>query len=346
MGLNDINVLTDILHSNKDIGYTVVMHDFFIDRIVRLGISPEVLLSIMKGKIEAGGGSVRGIEQVEMKGGNGVNLAYAMAMLGARCKLVTIADDYGKGILEHTFKGLSSVDLIILEGKQGYTLALEFDSGRVVNVMLSDVGDNAYFGADRLEGLEHMLDGASCVAVVNWASNLKGIELTERAFSTKSALHFLDPADLGDRGKEFINAILEGRFRPDVLSINENEARIIANALMLEPLPYNYSIDDVARVCREVASTLAIQVDLHTPIFSATSDGKYHEGVRAFKVNPMIATGAGDVWDAADIVGYLYGMDDHTRLLFANASAAYYVENARAPALDDVLCFISTCREQ
>ncbi|MFN4337136.1 MAG: PfkB family carbohydrate kinase [Candidatus Nitrosocaldus sp.] len=341
MRVNGIDVLRDILYSNKDIGYTVVMHDFFIDRIVRLVISPEVLLSMMKGKIEAGGGSIRSIEQIEMKGGNGVNLAYAIAMLGARCRLITIADDYGKGILEHTFKGLSNVDLIILEGRQGYTLALEFsDSGRVANVMLSDVGDNAYFGADRLKGLEHMLDSASCIAVVNWASNLKGTELTERVFNTNSALHFLDPADLGYRGKEFVDAILEGRFRPDVLSINENEARIIANALMLEPLPYNYSMDDVARLCRDIASTLAIQVDLHTPIFSATSDGKDHEGVRAFKVDAMIATGAGDVWDAADILGYLYGMDDHIRLLFANASAAYYVGNARVPALDDVLCFI------
>ncbi|GBC73859.1 hypothetical protein HRbin04_01266 [archaeon HR04] len=327
------------LSSVRNIGYTVAMHDFFIDRIVRLrGISPDDLLSSMKGKIEAGGGSIRGIEQVEMKGGNAVNLAYALAMLDARCKLITVADDYGRMMLRHTFTGLSNVDLILLNGKQGYTVSLEFVYGRVANVMLSDVGDNAYFGADRLEGLEYILSNASCVAVVNWASNMKGTELAEKAFNTSSrALHFIDTADLGGRGKEFVDAILEGRFRLDVLSMNENEARIVANTLELEPLPYNYSIDDVARLCRGIASTLAIRVDLHTPICSATSDGKDHEEVRAFKVDSKIATGAGDVWNAADILGYLCKMDDHTRLFFANASAAYYVENAIAPTLDDVL---------
>ncbi|MEO9365023.1 MULTISPECIES: carbohydrate kinase family protein [Candidatus Nitrosocaldus] len=335
----------DLPSALKNIGYTVAMHDFFIDRIVRLGgISPDGLLSSMKGKIEAGGGSIRGIEQVEMKGGNAVNLAYALAMLDARCKLVTVADDYGRMMLRHTFTGLSNVDLILLNGKQGYTVSLEFvDGSRVANVMLSDLGDNAYFGADRLEGLEGVLSNAACIAVVNWTSNMKGTELAEKAFSTSSrALHFIDPADLGGRGKEFADAILEGRFRLDVLSMNENEARIVANTLELEPLPYNYSMDDVARLCRGIASTLAIRVDLHTPICSATSDGKDHEEVRAFKVDPRIATGAGDVWDAADILGYLCKMDDHTRLLFANASAAYYVKNAIAPTLDDVLSLVSS----
>ncbi|MEM4635834.1 MAG: carbohydrate kinase family protein [Candidatus Nitrosocaldus sp.] len=342
--MNGLDLGIDLPSALRNIGYTVVMHDFFIDRIVRLGrLSLDDLLLSMKGKIEAGGGSIRGIEQVEIKGGNAVNLAYALAMLDARCKLITIADDYGKGILRNTFQDLSNIDLIVLNGKQGYTVSLEFvDGSRVANVMLSDVGDNAYFGADRLEGFEYILSNASCIAVVNWASNMKGRELVEKAFSTaRSALHFIDPADLASRGKEFVDTMLERAFRLDVLSINENEARIVADALMLEKLPYVYSMDDVARLCRDIASRLAIRVDLHTPICSVTSDGKDSEGVRAFKVDVRIATGAGDVWDAADILAYLCKMDDHTRLLFANASAAYYVENAKAPALDDVLSLVS-----
>lgn len=337
----------DISSILKDRGYTVVMHDFFIDRIVRLdpSITLEMLISSMKEKIEAGGGSIRGIEQVEMKGGNAVNLAYALAMLGARCKLITIADDYGKGILRHVFSGLSNVDIIMPEGRQGYTTSFEFanHSGRggMANVMLSDVGDNAYFGAERLEGLEDVLSSASCVALVNWASNMKGRELAEKAFNTaKNALHFMDPADLGKRGKEFVDMLNEGRFRLDVLSINENEARIIGDALGIERLPYNYSMADVAKHCKGIASTLGIRVDLHTPICSVTSDGKDTVHAKAFKVNARIATGAGDVWDAADIAGYLCSMDDNARLLLANASAAYYVGNARVPGLRDVLSFV------
>lgn len=343
----DLDDTINIQSALRSRGYTVVMHDFFIDRVVRLGsISPEMLLTMVKGKVEVGGGSIRGIEQVEMKGGNAVNLAYALAMLDAKCRLITMADGYGSGILRQVFSGLDGVDLVVLEGRQGYTLALEFPagSGRVANVMLSDVGDNACFGADRLEGLEPIISSASCIAVVNWASNMKGTELAGKAFSTSSsALHFIDPADLGDRGKEFVHAILEGMLRPDVLSINENEARIVARALGIEPMPYNYSMDDVARQCKSIASTLGMRVDLHTPICSATSDGKGSSHAGALRVSAArIATGAGDVWDAADIVGYLCDMDDYARLLFANASAACYVSSARVPRLDDVLSLVST----
>lgn len=38
-------------------------------------------------------------------------------------------------------------------------------------------------------------------------------------------------------------------------------------------------------------------------------------------------TGAGDSWDAADIIGYLAGFDALERLTFSNACASLYVRN-------------------
>ena len=37
--------------------------------------------------------------------------------------------------------------------------------------------------------------------------------------------------------------------------------------------------------------------------------------------------GAGDSWDAADIVGYLAGLDAKERLTFSNAYVSLYINN-------------------
>jgi ribokinase len=60
--------------------------------------------------------------------------------------------------------------------------------------------------------------------------------------------------------------------------------------------------------------------------------------VHAVKVEPKILTGAGDVWDAADIIGYIAGLDPRERLLFANAAASLYVREptGEPPAMGKV----------
>ncbi len=342
----DIDSIIDRLNSS----YVVVMHDFFIDRIVRVDYTNDytnldLLFNAIKEKMLAGGGSIRGLEQYEIKGGNAVNLAYALSMLNARCRLITIADDYGSSILTNTFSGVKNIEFIIIKGKQGYTISLEFNlNGKIMNVMLSDVGDNAYFGADKLKGFEHLFADASCIALVNWASNTKGSELASYAFKIESkALNFIDPADLSGREEEFIYMLRSCRV--DILSINENECRLLCKVLGLKDyaLPYNYSIDDVVKACKGIASKLSnISIDVHTPICSATSyEGECYYA-KGFKVDARIATGAGDVWDAGDIVGYLCNLEPHDRLVFANACAALYVKNSKVPKLEEVYGLISS----
>ncbi len=332
-----ININVDELDSRLNSSYIVVMHDFFIDRIVRVCSDADRLFNAIRDKIFAGGGSIRGIEQYEIKGGNAVNLAYALCMLNARCRLVTIADEYGSSILKNTFSGMSNIEVITIKGKQGYTVSLEFSNK--ANVMLSDVGDNAYFGYDRLNGLEYVFANVACIAMVNWASNNKGNELALHVFNKGSkALHFIDPADISGRGKELVDMLRSCRV--DVLSINENECRVLCNTLGLDMLPYNYSLDDVIKACKSIASELDVSVDIHTPKCSVTSFNGEVSYAESFKVDTKILTGAGDVWDAGDIIGYICNFDAYTRLVFANACAALYVKNCSVPRLKDVYEFI------
>jgi ribokinase len=89
---------------------------------------------------------------------------------------------------------------------------------------------------------------------------------------------------------------------------------------------------------------LELDIDLHTIKGAAWSNGKETDYVNAFKVEPRRATGAGDCWNAADIVGHLAGLDPRERLTFANAYASSYVRNiyAEPPTMKETFEFLDS----
>ncbi len=327
----------------QPLGSIVVMPDFFVDRIIRLE-SAEKLLAAIGEKARNGGGSIRGVPTTDIRGGNAVNVAYALAKLGAKISLFTVADDTGAAMLRQAFLQFGeSVTLRILPGRHGHTTSFEFPHGESkVNVMVSDVGDNEQFGPNRLGSQEDLsvLKSADAVMVVNWASNLKGTELAEHAFkSSPSAMHFVDPADISTRKEEFRDMLFRLSSMIDCLSINENECAHLAHALGLDlSLGSTYCPDDVKSAARKIAESVSVTTDLHTRIGSAWSNGKETVFAHAIKVEPKLLTGAGDVWDAADIIGYLAGLEPGERLLFANAAASLFVreQSGEPPSMNKV----------
>src|SRR5207245_4871200 len=191
-------------------GSVVVLNDFFLDRIIKIRDLGKLYNQILeKSRL---GGSIRGIPQTDIKGGKATNVAYALAKLGCPVSLITVADRAGSKMLKETFSEFQNVALFVIDGKPGRTTSLEFsNNGDIVNIMLSDLGDNENFGPDKLEPMEQtVLKKADAVIVTNWASNKKGTELSRFAFEkSKSALHFLDPADIETRQGEFKEALSE-----------------------------------------------------------------------------------------------------------------------------------------
>ena len=332
-------------------GSIVVMPDFFVDRIIRLE-SKEKLFAAIDEKAKAGGGSVRGFPTSDINGGNAVNVAYALARLGARVTLFTVADDVGSAMLRQAFSQFGDrVTLKIATGRQGSTTAFEFPDGESrANVMVSDIGDNECFGPDRLGSQKdiEILKKADAVMVVNWASNMKGTELASHAFkSSPSALHFIDPADISTRAHEFRDALFRLAGMTDCLSINENECDLLAGALGLDTLlGSSYGADQVKSAARKISESVGITTDLHTRAGSAWSNGKDVEFAHTIKVEPKILTGAGDVWDAADIVGYIAGLDPKERLLFANAASSLFIRetSGEPPVMNKVFELIERIR--
>lgn len=312
----------------------VVMPDFFVDRIIKLK-SKEEFFHTLTQKTKFGGGSVRGIPTVDVKGGNAVNVAYCLAKLGAKVTLFTISDETGSAMLKYIFSKFGDkVTLRIKNGKHGLTTAFEFlnEKGFKANVMVSDVGDNINFGPDRINSDDDLkiLKNADGVIVVNWASNLKGTQLAEYAYrNSPKAFHFIDPADIETRKQEFRDSLAKISDIIDILSINENECNSLAAAVGFDSLipSNNYSIEDVRNAAKRLANKIGISIDLHTRVGAAWSNGRETAIAHTIKAEATTLTGAGDSWDAADIIGHLAGFDTTERLIFSNVCASFYIRN-------------------
>jgi ribokinase len=335
--------IIDKLKQLSIIGSIVVMPDFFVDRIIRLE-SKENLFDMLTEKAKVGGGSFRDIPTTDIKGGNAVNVAYCLAKLGAKVSLFTIADELGTTMIRQAFSQFGDkVSLRIANGRNGLTTSFEFPyEDTHVNVMVSDIGDNANFGSERIssEADKTILKNADGVMVVNWASNLRGTELAEFSFkNSPSAFHFLATADIETRKHDFRDSLVKLASLTDCLSINENECNSLADALgfgrLLGP---SYSANEVKVVAKRIAERVGISTDLHTKIGSAWSNGKETAFAHTINVEAKRLTGAGDTWDAAAIIGYLVGLHPQERLLFANCCSSLYVRdpNGEPPSMNKV----------
>lgn len=307
-----------------------VMHDFFVDRLVH-SRSVSELLGVADSKASLGGGSVHGIIQEDIRGGNAVNLSNALARLGARVLLITHSDTGHSKMLHDAFEGLRA-EVRIKHLVPGLTLALE---GRV-NVMLSDSGGAGRFPPSLLtEDDWEALRRSKVVCSVNWAANRNGTQLLlalRRRLGRRQVL-FFNPSDVRDRFEEYrgLISMLARRRVIDWMSLNEYEAASTARALG-EPQA------GPRLACLEIARKLKVRADVHTERMVYTSRGEGPLSRKTRHVRPRRLTGAGDVWDSASIFGFLRGMDDGRRLEFANAAARLYVgaDEPRPPTLSEV----------
>lgn len=325
-----------------------VMVDFFVDRFVRVE-NLERLMTLMRNKRRQGGGSVRGINQTEVKGGNAVNIAYALGNLRANVNLLAVANSLPAEFLRSTFAGLPNVDLRVIDGNPGYTVAFEFkEKRRHVNVMISEIGDLANFDGGELSKYDlKRVNEAEIVAVVNWAANSKGTDLCKRIFTLarkSGARTFFDPADitgLQDRLNVLRSSVFDDGL-VNYVSLNENEARVMSKVLFKHKIPLDYTVDDLRMAASILSHGIGSVVDIHTARVSVSAAENEVVSANCFKVKQKTITGAGDVWAAADLAGYLTSLEARDRLDFANAAAGLYVsgESAIPPTLDEVLDFM------
>lgn len=328
-----------------------MLPDYFVDRLVRFDSLDTLITEIRKKSSESGGGSVRGIRQTEVKGGNAANLAYALGVFGSNVHLTAIANSLPAETLKITFAQFSNVSLEIIPGAAGYTTAFEFrEKDHHVNVMVSDVGDLKSFDGSMLSKIS--LDNfakSKIVAIVNWSANRKGNDLCLNVFShakRNGVKTFFDPADVSGQ-KDLLPTLKREVFDRDLIdyvSLNENEARIMSKVLFSHVLPSNYTHSDLVKTALKLADGTGSTIDLHTRSVTITATNSLATSISCHKVEQRTVTGAGDVWGAANIACYLVDLSSEDRLYFANSAAGLYVsrESAATPTLNEIFKFMKT----
>ncbi len=296
-----------------------VMHDYYVDRLVHVdSIGGFTRAVLQKGAV--GGGGIHGTSQEDVKGGNAVNLAHALARLGLRTLLITHSDQPHEPLLRRAFDGLK-VQLRIKPLPAALTVALEAEA----NVMAGDGKGASDFGPSLLDESDwKALESSRVVCSMNWAANRRGTELLialRRKLGRDKPI-FLDPADFRDNVPGFTKllGLIADRHVVDWLSMNEREAMVAAGALGLGAC-------EPSKVCLRIARRLGVVFDLHGTRKSYTSEGTRVAEARVGSTRPRRLTGAGDVWDAGAIFGRLRGMDEVARLEFANKVAKLYLES-------------------
>jgi sugar/nucleoside kinase (ribokinase family) len=316
----------------------VVMPDFFLDRLISLSFDARTFSKQLKQVIERKGGSLDGVEQHEMRGGNAINTASALASLGAKVVPIVCVDKFGLQLIKFHLKSAKvNLSHIKIFRKPSITTAIEFETKNgKVNVMLRDLGALADFGPQNLDENDfEAIEKADYVCVFNWAGTRHfGTKLAKDVFrhvktrgKGKTYLDTADPYPNKKKIQEMVRNVLHGK-HVDILSLNENEAICYASQLNNEITQFKTRLkyDELAmKSARILASHLSARIDLHTTSFSATINKKSETVVSTFKVPVLRATGAGDAWNAGNILGDAHRLSDGSRLALANAVATYYI---------------------
>src|SRR6266702_385661 len=316
----------------------VAMPDFFLDYVLAFPGTLDQMARAMADVAVRGGGNLLGWKHLVGRGGNASNFSAHLSKLSVNVVPVIETDEFGRRALAQFLKD-ADLSHVTSSGSLSRTLAFEAEySGRRVNIMASDPGSLSSFGPGRLTAKDReLIREADFVCVFNWNQNLKGTELAEEVFQIAKTegrgVTFFDPGDPTSRASEIprLNDQVLSKGLVDVLSVNENELTQLASAVTEETGEFDGEEENPLFQAASVFSMLGSRVDLHTPAFSATFVDGQRERVLCAMSTPLKVTGAGDAWNAGDILAQGIGLDHRERLVFANATAAAYM---RKPDLD------------
>jgi sugar/nucleoside kinase (ribokinase family) len=318
----------------------VVMPDFFLDRLINLNCDAPHFSSMVTNVANRKGGSIDGIAQTDIRGGNAINTASALAALGVKVTPIACTNKLGLQQINFYLKRYRvDTSHIKISEKASLTTALELknETGKA-NVMLRDLGSLADFGPSNMTDDDYkLIEQADYVCLFNWAGTKKfGTALAQTVFHKtkvkgkgKTYYDTADPTPNRDKIPELMEKVLKTR-QVDILSLNENEAICYAALLNNEATVHKGKLrfDELAmESARILAKHLSARIDLHTTSFSATFTTKSEVVVPAFRVKTLRATGAGDAWNAGNILGDGNALSDECRIALANAVAACYLSD-------------------
>lgn len=347
----------ELKHKSATVGF-----DGFIDKVVRVVKENKNDGYLFFPTIESFGRYILGkknvncsieiVESMTKLGGNMPIVANALGNIGVDVKCI---GTLGYPTIDPIFKDMENNCELYSIGQPGYSIALEFDDGKVMlgERSLLDAVDwyniKAYIGLDQLESF---FGGSDLSAMVNWgelkhASSIwKGVldEIISMNVPDKHRLFFFDLADFSERPGNEVEYILEliGQFckyRKTILSLNTNEALILS-----ELFGMGVDTNDLEKLASHLYNEIEVDIlTIHNPGYSIAINQEEGACIEsAFTGKPKILTGGGDNYGAGFCIGQLLGMDLACSTLLGNVVAGFYVRYGHSPSIEDVLNFL--CR--
>ena len=346
--------LISLLSTSHNVPYPVILPDFFVDHFVLVPTFEEFIENL-KVLAKQGGGNFLENEQFIRRGGNSVNTVSSLLALGLDARLIATTDEYGKSLLKALAPDGLDLTHVHTDGRLSSTVSIEtvFD-GRKVNLMVSDSGSASSFKFSDLTSKDiELIKKSGLVALVNLNHNKDGANLAHELFKmVKDSTNAMTFMDMGDPSSnpEYIEPLLKEGISSgnlDILGINENEVSWIAWVLSGRDDRWK-NISDQPREwihgAELISDQTGIRVVLHTPHFTST----FHRGETisrpAFQVEPRVACGSGDAFNAGLICGLLHNLEPIDQLVLANAVAALYISSidSKPPSKEELLHFLKS----
>ena len=271
--------------------------------------------------------------RTDVVAGQAAAMALACVRLGLRAQIIADVgeDDAGERVVRELAAARVGVESVstVAGGVTPMTVALVRPDGE--RAFLSDLGRLGPLDVSSWPQRWPRAFAASVVALVG-TSNLPGLDLAEAAAMFQrvrrdGALTVFDPGwDPGDWSADTVEAIGAVLAETDLFLPNLDEARALTGTAAIGEV-----LASLASICPGVI------------VVKGGSDGSYvrvDDRVAVVEAVPATvdnAVGAGDVFDAGMVAGYLRGADVRSSMALATAAASLYVSRRvdRFPTYDE-----------
>ncbi len=281
-------------------------------------------------------------------GGNAVNMGKATVEFGNDLSLIATL---GQDAIHPVFRELTDACRNVISlGEPGYTEALEFLDGKV---MLNRMGGLQALTWDVVSAhihpqeLQRLVSTASLVGLLDWSIFPAMDEIVGRFLGMiremkERPVLFFDLSDLRRRATQDIVGIMDivgecGRSAPAILSLNESESMIAADALSIG------ARDDTRRAgaLRDRLGIDAVVVHPRQGAAVATKEGLvWIDG--PYSAHPAVSTGGGDNFNAGFCNGWLLEMGPEECAALGAFTSGYYVRHGKAPGKKELIEFMET----
>ncbi len=250
-------------------------------------------------------------------GGCSTNIAIHLSKLRFRPRLIVFTNKLGR-ILLNEFLEDFDIDLEIIDMSDlSITVAFEENRG---NTMINSPKAIENLKPEDFPGyIIEKLSKEDIIVFTSWNHMRNGNLLIEFISEIKSGKLYLDLGDLGsslDNKKRLVSLLRKGLV--DTLSVNEREVMQLAKLLRIKG-------NDTVKVAQEIYDRLSLEeLYIHTSKFSYALPYDVFAKTE-FVERPMILTGAGDAWNAANIFAKVKKYPIEDQLRFANDYARKYI---------------------